>query len=158
MGLRVLLPLLLWLVLPACGPDGPIRVEPGTDIAQAVMEAPAGAELLLAPGEYVLQHTLAITRDITLRGEGPDKVKIIKPEGVSFRGSTPTREDRAFIYIRGAAFTASGVAFEYHHGDYIHMIVDEDAVVGSTAPRLVTSIPSRMGGMACGSPGRRRGR
>jgi len=132
MNSRVLLPWLLCLLLTACRPEadrGPIHVEPGMDIVQVVAEAPAGAELLLAPGEYVLLTTLEITRDITLRGESPNTVKIVKPAEQSFFGESPTRTGRAFVYIRGASFTASGVSFEYHHGDYIHMIRAEDAIV-----------------------------
>ncbi len=120
-------------LLAACGSAAPtqpppssgpvIQVSPSQDLATAAKDAPAGATLALADGTYSLANTLAVSKDLTLKGSGAGNVTITMATvttpsigAASVRSAalgTEATSVNPVVNISGGTFTASGITFAY---------------------------------------------
>lgn len=125
----------LLLALAACGgapsaTTGGTKVTPSQDLASVVAAAKPGATLDLAGGNYSVSGSLAITKDLTIKGAGQGKTVL---EGAAstapVRGQAASDFGAPVLYVDGATVVIQGVTVRYSGTVESHVAVFQNADV-----------------------------
>lgn len=128
----------LLLALAACGgaPGNPaggsaptIAVTPSSDLQTVVTKAPSGSTLALSAGDYTLPSTLAVDKDLTLKGAAAGKVTLAF-DGVNTTGVRTSGISYApVVHVTAGTFTASHVTFAYTGTAPSNVVLIENAKI-----------------------------